>query len=53
MENYGSVTKLYAKLRELKPEIAEQYAYLDMRGDEATRAADVSKVRGVAVWEDE
>jgi tetratricopeptide (TPR) repeat protein len=49
MENYGSVSKAYARLKALDPVLAEQFAYLDLRGSDAQKAADVSNA-GVLVW---
>jgi hypothetical protein len=53
MENYGTVKKLYAKLKDLDPGLADEFAYLDLRGDEAARAAEVIKAKGVVLWEEE
>jgi tetratricopeptide (TPR) repeat protein len=52
-QNYGQVSKLYKKLKELSPELATQYAYLDLRGEEATRAADASQLTGKVLWDGE
>jgi tetratricopeptide (TPR) repeat protein len=52
MENYGTAKTLYAKLKALDPGLASQFAYLDMRGDEAARAADASKAKEAMVWSD-
>ena len=38
LENYGTVRELYAALTELDVVLAEQFAYLDLRGEEGTRA---------------
>ena len=53
LENYGIVGMLYAKLVELDPELADRFRYLDLRGEEATRAADVTRVKGLVIWDDE
>jgi hypothetical protein len=50
MENYSSAKKAYADLQALNPQLAQQFAYLDLRGEEATRAADVTGVRGTVIW---
>jgi len=50
MENYSSAKKAYADLQAVNPELAQQFAYLDLRGEEATRAADVTGVRGTVIW---
>jgi tetratricopeptide (TPR) repeat protein len=51
LENYGTVKELYGKLKESDPDLALQFAYLDLKGEEATRAADAAGVNGVVVWE--
>jgi len=53
LENYGEVKNLYATLQTLNPDYARQFAYLDLRGAEATRAADVGQVKGILIWGDE
>ena len=52
LENYFAAKKFYADLKERDPDLALQYAYLDMRGEEATRAAEVSGVEATVVWEE-
>jgi hypothetical protein len=52
LENYEIAKKAYAKLQEVDPDLAQKFAYLNLRGDEATRAADVSGLRKVVVWEE-
>jgi tetratricopeptide (TPR) repeat protein len=52
LENYGTVKKLYAELKARDPDLAQQFAYLGLKGEEATRAADVGGVSGVVVWEE-
>jgi tetratricopeptide (TPR) repeat protein len=53
LENYGLVGDLYQKLKSLDPGLAQQFAYLDLRGEESTRAADLSGAREVMVWGEE
>ena len=53
LENYGTVRTLYAKLQDLDEKLAQTYAYLDMKGDEASRAADAAGIAGKAFWIDE
>ncbi len=50
LENYSIARSAYAKLQQINPDLAAQFSYLDLRGDEATRAADASGVRGTVVW---
>jgi tetratricopeptide (TPR) repeat protein len=52
LENYGTVKELYSRLKESDPDLALQFAYLDLKGEEATRAADAAGVNGVVVWEE-
>ncbi len=53
LENYYLVKKTYARLAELDSQLAEQYAYLDMKGAEATRAAAAEEMKYRILWEDE
>jgi len=53
LQNYGSVKKEYDELRTLNPELANQFAYLRLQGEEATRAAEASQATGILVWEEE
>jgi tetratricopeptide (TPR) repeat protein len=49
-ENYGAAKKYYAQLKTVDPNLAQQFAYLELKGEEATRAADVSGANEVIVW---
>jgi transglutaminase-like putative cysteine protease len=51
-ENYTLARKAYTELQARDPNMANRFAYLGLRGDEATRAADAAQVRGVVVWSD-
>lgn len=53
LENYGLVGKTYQKLKVIDPDLAMRFAYLDLRGEEATRAAEAAGMRDVVLWEDE
>jgi tetratricopeptide (TPR) repeat protein len=53
LENYGSVKQTYAKLQELDPALAERFAYLELRGDEAARASDAMGLKTIVVWDEE
>ena len=53
LENYGLAKKSYEKLKAVDPDLADQFAYLDLRGEEATRAAEMSAIKEVVVWEEE
>jgi Tfp pilus assembly protein PilF len=52
LEHYGTVEKLYAELKARDPDLAQRFAYLDLKGEEATRAANVAGANGVVVWEE-
>ena len=52
-QNYGAVKKQYEELRSLSPELANQFAYLRLQGEESTRAAESSQAGGIMVWEEE
>ena len=53
LENYGTVRKYYDKLKVVSPSIATQFQYLDFRGSEASRAADIAQIKGVVLWDEE
>jgi tetratricopeptide (TPR) repeat protein len=53
LENYGSVRTAYEDLKKADPALAAQFAYLDLRGDEASRAADISGAKEVTLWADQ
>jgi len=51
LENYGSVREAYTKLKQKSPDLAEKYAYLEERGEEAARASHTAKEKGMVEWE--
>jgi len=51
LENYGQVREAYDALKILDPDLAARFAYLDLRGEEASRAADLSQAKSVVIWE--
>ncbi len=53
IENYGTAREAYSKLKEIAPDLASRFAYLDLRGEEATRAANVAGVKNLVLWEEE
>ena len=53
MENYWLASKSYDRVKELDPELAERFAYLDLRGDDAARAAHRGGLSEVTVWIEE
>ena len=52
LEDYPRVKKVYAELQTRDPDLAARFAYLGMKGQESTRAADIAGVNGVVVWEE-
>ncbi len=53
LENYYLSKKTFDEIKELNPDLAEKYAYLDLKGEDATRAADASGIRDTMLWEEE
>ncbi|MBN1243692.1 MAG: hypothetical protein JXA15_13410, partial [Spirochaetales bacterium] len=53
MENYGVVKKYYAELAKVDPTLAARYAYLDMKGEEGTRAAEAAGLKEAIEWMEE
>ena len=50
LENYGVAKVAYDKLKTQDAALAQQFAYLGLKGDESTRAADIAGVNDVVVW---
>ncbi len=53
LENYGEAKQAYGQLKAIAPDLTQKFAYLDLRGSEATRAADATQARTEMVWEKE
>ena len=53
MENYGTSRKIFDKLKISNPELAAKYGYLELKGDEANRAAEIGETRSRVEWEEE
>jgi tetratricopeptide (TPR) repeat protein len=51
LENYPLAEKVYAELKKKDPDLALKFAYLKLKGEEATRAAEISGVQGGVTWE--
>lgn len=51
-ENYASAKDAYDKLQKISPDLAQKYAYLNLKGQEATRAADAAGLNGTVVWQE-
>ncbi len=52
MENYGTVKEMFEKLKTINPDLAQQYAYLDLRREDAAKAAAVGDLKEVVIWEE-
>ena len=52
IENYATVKKAFSELKQLDPDLASRFAYLELKGEEATRAADISQVRDLIIWQE-
>ena len=52
LENYSIAKDAYTKLQAVDPDLAQKFAYLDLRGEESTRAANASGLQKVVVWEE-
>ncbi len=52
LEKYDLAGEYYAQLKEKSPELAAKFAYLDLRGEDGTRAADVAGLKDIVVWEE-
>ena len=53
IENFVSVQVAYRRLKEIDPDLAARFSYLDLRGEEATRAAEIGQVKGAVLWDEE
>jgi tetratricopeptide (TPR) repeat protein len=53
LENYGTVRDAYQKLKGLDPDLAQRFAYLDLKGEEGNRAADALGLKELVIWEEE
>jgi tetratricopeptide (TPR) repeat protein len=53
LEDYFRTRRIYADLKALDPDLAGQFAYLDLKGEESTRAADASGQGRRVVWEEQ
>ena len=53
MENYGTATKSYDRVKELDPTLAGRFAYLGLQGDDAARAAEAGGTANQLLWVEE
>ena len=52
LENYGTVSRAYGRLKTLDAALADRFAYLDFRGEDAARAAEMTRVTDIVIWEE-
>lgn len=50
LENYGEARAAFAQLKDVDPDLAERFAFIDLRGEEASRAAAASQAKGEMLW---
>ena len=50
LENYGIVKQYYDRLVSADPELASQFSYLLLRGEEAKRGAEVVEMHSFVIW---
>ncbi len=53
LENFGTAGRTYRKLQKLDADLASRFAYMEARDEEAVRASEASRMRGLVVWEEE
>ena len=53
LENYGLVDESYNRLKEVRPDLARRFVYLDMRGSESEKAAAIGSLKEEMVWEED
>jgi tetratricopeptide (TPR) repeat protein len=52
IENYATVRKAFGELKVVDPDLASRFAYLELKGEEATRAADTAQVKDIIIWQE-
>ena len=53
LQNYGLVEEEYDELQTRSPQLAAQFSYLGMQGEEAALAAEANVVKDIMVWGEE
>jgi tetratricopeptide (TPR) repeat protein len=53
MENYGIAKRVFNRLKQVDQDLAEQFAFLELRGEEADRASRYGRLKEVLVWDEE
>jgi tetratricopeptide (TPR) repeat protein len=51
--NYGMAQNLYDQAKETDPQLAEKYAYLELRSRDTRRAAEADRSKGGMIWFDD
>jgi tetratricopeptide (TPR) repeat protein len=51
-EDYGTAKRYYDALKQQDANLAKQFAYLELKGEASTRAAEISQLKEVVVWSD-
>ena len=52
IENYATVKKAFGELKQVDPDLASRFAYLELKGEESTRAADIAQVKDLIIWQE-
>ena len=50
LEDYSTVKESYEQLKIIDPELAEKFAYLELRDDEAARASNAAEQKEIVLW---
>ena len=53
LENYGTVKKVYNRLKKSDPDLAMQFSYLELKGEETARAAGINELTETLIWEED
>ena len=53
LEQYEKTATAFSMVKQLDPALAERFSYLDLQGEASSRAADITQLKGVMVWEEE
>jgi len=52
LEDYRTTKKTYDELKAVAPDLAQQFSYLELKGEESTRAASISGAKETMVWDE-